>query len=52
MPTVCVDTNLFTGIHLLVLASIREIVLNLKEAHQALLTLLGEHFVALYANSG
>ncbi len=29
-----------------------EAVLNLKQAHQALLVLLGEHFVALYANSG
>jgi hypothetical protein len=35
-----------------VMASMCEIVLNLKEAHQTLLALLGEHFVALYADSG
>jgi hypothetical protein len=35
-----------------VIEEIRETILNLKEAHQTLLALLGAHFVALYANSG
>jgi len=51
-PTARWVFQFFTGIHLLVMASIGEAVLNLKQAHQALLVLLGEHFVALYANSG
>ena len=41
----------FTGIHLLVIQSVHEVILNLKEAHQILLALLGAHFIALYANS-
>ena len=51
-PTARWVFQFFTGIHLLVMASMGEIVLNLKAAHQTLLALLGEHFVALYADSG
>lgn len=51
-PTARWVFQFFTGIHLLMIASVHEIILNLKEAHQTLLSLLGEHFVALYANSG
>jgi len=39
-PTARWVFQFFTGIHLLVMASMGEIVLNLKEAHQTLLTLL------------
>jgi hypothetical protein len=35
-----------------VIQSVHEVILNLKEAHQTLLALLGAHFVALYADSG
>ena len=51
-PTARWVFQFFTGIHLLVIASVHEIILNLREAHQTLLALLGEHLVALYANSG
>ena len=51
-PTARWVFQFFTGIHLLVMASMGEIVLNLKAAHQTLLAVLGEHFVALYADSG
>ena len=42
----------FTDIHLLTLPSFAEVVLNLKTHHRALLALLGERYVAVYANSG
>ena len=41
----------FMDIHLLTLPSLAEIVPNLKTHHRALLALLGDHYVALYANS-
>lgn len=50
-PTARWVFQFFTGIHLLVIEEIRETILNLKEAHETLLTLLGARFVALYANS-
>ena len=50
-PTARWVFQFFTGIHLLVIEEIRETILNLKEAHETLLALLGAHFVALYANS-
>jgi transposase len=50
-PTARWVFQFFTGIHLLVIESIREVILNLKDTHQTLLALLGAHFVALYANS-
>jgi transposase len=42
----------FMDIHLLTLPTLAEIVLNLKAHHKALLNLLGERYVAVYANSG
>jgi transposase len=42
----------FMDIHLLTLPTLAEIVLNLKAHHRALLNLLGERYVAVYANSG
>ena len=42
----------FMDIHLLTLPSLAEIVPNLKTHHRALLALLGDRYVALYANSG
>ena len=50
-PTARWVFQFFTGIHLLVIEEIRETVLNLKDAHETLLALLGARFVALYANS-
>lgn len=43
---------LFTGIHVLLVGQITEVVLNLNTHHQTLLAILGEHHVDLYANSG
>lgn len=42
----------FMDIHLLTLPTRAEIVLNLKAHHRTLLNLLGERYVAIYANSG
>ncbi len=42
----------FMDIHLLTLPTLGEIVLNLKAHHRTLLNLLGERYVAVYANSG
>ena len=42
----------FMDIHLLTLPTLAEIVLNLKAHHRVLLNLLGERYVAIYANSG
>jgi transposase len=42
----------FMDIHLLTLPTLAEIVSNLKAHHKALLNLLGERYVAVYANSG
>jgi len=42
----------FMDIHILILPTLAEIVSNLKAHHKALLNLLGERYVAVYANSG
>ena len=42
----------FMDIHILTLPTLAEIVLNLKAHHKVLLNLLGERYVAIYANSG
>ncbi len=42
----------FTGIHVLQVAPLTEVVLNLKTHHRALLALLGERYTAVYSNSG
>ena len=42
----------FMDIHILILPTLAEIVPNLKAHHRALLNLLGERYVAVYANSG
>ena len=42
----------FIDIHVLLVASLTEVVLNLKTHHRALLALLGERYVAVYSNSG
>jgi transposase len=42
----------FIDIHVLVVAPFTEVVPNLKAHHRALLALLGERYVAVYANSG
>lgn len=51
-PTTRWVFQFFTDIHILVVASVAEVVLNLNIHHRALLALLGERYVALYANSG
>jgi len=51
-PTARWVFQFFTDIHLLVVASVAEVVLNLTAHHRGLLDLLGERYVALYANSG
>ncbi|MCB1825379.1 MAG: IS1634 family transposase, partial [Candidatus Competibacteraceae bacterium] len=42
----------FTGIHVLQVGPITEVVLNLNIHHQTLLVVLGQRHVDLYANSG
>ncbi|MEI7868745.1 MAG: hypothetical protein WCI11_12710 [Candidatus Methylumidiphilus sp.] len=42
----------FVDIHVLLVAPFTEVVSNLKARHRALLALLGERHVAVYANSG
>ena len=42
----------FTGIHLLTLPSLAQVVLNLTPHHRVLLAVLGERYISLYANSG
>lgn len=51
-PTARWVFQFFSGIHVLCVAQVQAIVLNLNEHHRALLALLGERYVALYANSG
>ena len=51
-PTARWVFQFFTGIHVLLVGQNAEVVLNLNAHHQALLTLLGEHYIDLYANSG
>jgi len=42
----------FIDIHILTLPTLTEIVSNLKNHHRALLALLGDRYVTLYASSG
>ena len=42
----------FAGIHVLLIDSCREVILNCNVYHHQLLNLLGERYVRLYANSG
>jgi len=42
----------FAGIHVLLIDSYREVILNCNEYHHQLLNLLGERYIRLYANSG
>jgi len=42
----------FAGIHVLLIDSFREVILNCNEYHHQLLNLLGERYIRLYANSG
>ncbi|MBK1649350.1 IS4 family transposase, partial [Rhabdochromatium marinum] len=42
----------FKGIHVLVIAQVRPLVLNMQHHHHALLELLGWRYVALYSGSG
>ncbi len=51
-PTARWVFQFFTGIHVLLVGQITEVVLNLNTHHQTLLAILGEHYVDLYANSG
>ena len=51
-PTARWVFQFFTGIHVLLVGQITEVVLNLNAHHRALLGILGGHYVDLYANSG
>lgn len=51
-PTARWVFQFFTGIHVLLVGQITEVVLNINTHHHALLALLGERYTALYANSG
>jgi transposase len=51
-PTARWVFQFFNDIHILVVASVAEVVLNLNSHHRALLEFLGERYVKLYANSG
>ncbi len=51
-PTARGVFQFFTGIHVLLVGQIAEVVLNLNTHHQTLLAILGVHYVDLYANSG
>jgi transposase len=42
----------FAGIHVLLIDSFREVILNCNEYHHQLLNLLGERYVRLYAIFG
>jgi len=50
-PTARWVFQFFSGIRLLAVSATNEIVININEHHRALLTLLGERYVALYENS-
>jgi transposase len=50
-PTARWVFQFFSGIHVLLVDSLHEWVLNLNSHHRSLLALLGERYVALYANS-
>jgi transposase len=51
-PTARWVFQFFTGIHVLLIDSWREVILNCNEYHYQLLNLLGQPYVYLYANSG
>jgi transposase len=51
-PTARWVFQFFAGIHVLLIDSCREVILNCNEYHYHLLNLLGERYVRLYANSG
>jgi transposase len=51
-PTARWVFQFFAGIHVLLIDSCREVILNCNEYHYQLLKLLGERYVCLYANSG
>lgn len=51
-PTARWVFQFFAGIHVLLIDSCREVILNCNEYHCQLLNLLGERYVHLYANSG
>jgi len=51
-PTARWVFQFFAGIHVLLIDSCREVILNSNIYHQQLLKLLGERYVRLYANSG
>ena len=51
-PTARWVFQFFTGIHVLLVGQIAEVVLNINAHHQVLLALLGERYTTLYANSG
>ena len=51
-PTARWVFQFFAGIHVLLIDSCREVILNCNEYHNQLLNLLGERYVHLYANSG
>jgi hypothetical protein len=51
-PTARWVFQFFTGIHVLVIAQMQELILNLNEYHRALLGLLGERYQELYSGNG
>jgi len=51
-PTARWVFQFFAGIHVLLIDSFREVILNCNEYHHQLLNLLGERYIRLYANSG
>lgn len=51
-PTARWVFQFFTGIHVLLVDSCREVILNCNEYHHQLINLLGNRYVKLYANSG
>ena len=51
-PTARWVFQFFSGIHVLLIDSCREVILNCNEYHHQLLNLLGERYIRLYSNSG
>ncbi len=50
-PTARWVFQFFAGIHVLLIENWQEVILNCNEYHHQLLSLLGERYVRLYANS-
>jgi transposase len=50
-PTARWVFQFFTGIHVLLIANIRSVVLNCTQQHYSLLNLLGNNYVLIYSNS-